>query len=130
MVGFFKTFSYLWFPSEDVSSNQVSCKLLRFTRCNFCADKLDSSEAICLEPGCLKYFSNEDCLKEHIQLSHRHVTCEICGTKQLKQNLKRHLCMHDADRASERIKCHFDGCSHTFSTVSSTLRTLVYLTRY
>ncbi|KAJ4846249.1 hypothetical protein Tsubulata_046790 [Turnera subulata] len=79
--------------------------------------KLDSVEAICLEPGCMKHFSNDECLKAHIRTCHQHITCEICGTKQLKKNIKRHLRTHeDEDCSAERIKCHFEGCLHTFST--------------
>ncbi|KAI5320457.1 hypothetical protein L3X38_040165 [Prunus dulcis] len=82
--------------------------------------KLDSVEAFCSEPGCMKYFSNEKCLKAHIQSCHQHITCEICGTKKLKRNIERHLCTHEGGRASvERIKCSYKGCLHTFSTKSN-----------
>ncbi|CAM8881032.1 unnamed protein product [Rhodiola kirilowii] len=81
--------------------------------------KLVSSEVLCLEPGCLQYFSNEECLKEHIRSCHQHVTCEVCGTKQLRKNFKRHLRAHDDECSSERVKCEFDGCGHTFSTRSN-----------
>nr|GMC81921.1 transcription factor IIIA [Ipomoea batatas] len=81
--------------------------------------KLETVEAICTEPGCLKYFTNQQCLKEHIQSCHQHIVCEICGTKQLKKNMKRHLRMHEAQPSSERIKCDFEGCEHTFATRSN-----------
>ena len=81
------------------------------------AVKLDSVEALCCEPGCMKYFSNEECLKAHIQSCHQHITCEICGTKQLRRNIKRHLQIHEDTVSLERVKCHYDGCLHTFSTV-------------
>lgn len=84
----------------------------------FVTAKLESSEAICLEPDCLQYFSNEECLKEHIRSCHQHVTCEVCGSKQLKKNMKRHLRGHDTECSSDKIICEFDGCGHTFSTVS------------
>ena len=74
-------------------------------------------EALCCEPGCMKYFSNEECLKSHIQSCHQHITCEICGTKQLRRNIKRHLQIHEDTVSLERVKCHYDGCLHTFSTV-------------
>ncbi|PQM39310.1 transcription factor IIIA-like [Prunus yedoensis var. nudiflora] len=81
---------------------------------------LDSVEAFCSEPGCMKYFSNQKCLKAHIQSCHQHITCEICGTKKLKRNIERHLCMHEGGGASvERIKCSYKGCLHTFSTKSN-----------
>ncbi|XP_060673183.1 transcription factor IIIA isoform X2 [Ziziphus jujuba] len=70
--------------------------------------KLDSVEAFCSEPGCMKPFTNEQCL-----------TCEICGTKQLRKNIKRHLRTHDTKDSTERVKCNYKGCDHTFSNKSN-----------
>ncbi|GAA0164840.1 C2H2 zinc finger transcription factor [Lithospermum erythrorhizon] len=81
--------------------------------------KLDSVEAFCSEPGCMKYFSNEKCLKEHLQSCHQHIICEICGTKQLKKNIKRHLCIHEPVTSEQRVPCTFEGCERTFSTKSN-----------
>ncbi|KAL1828840.1 hypothetical protein ACET3Z_007252 [Daucus carota] len=81
--------------------------------------KLESTEAYCTDPGCMKYFTNEQCLKAHIQSCHRHITCEFCGTKQLKKNIKRHLLTHDVKPPSERMKCSFNDCLHTFSSKSN-----------
>ncbi|KAK6147813.1 hypothetical protein DH2020_018725 [Rehmannia glutinosa] len=81
--------------------------------------KLDTVEAFCSEPGCMKYFSNERCLKEHLSSCHQYIDCDKCGTKQLKKNIKRHLCMHEAGVSLDRIKCSFDGCAHTFATRSN-----------
>ncbi|XP_059643102.1 transcription factor IIIA-like isoform X1 [Cornus florida] len=81
--------------------------------------KLDTVEVFCSEPGCMKHFSNEECLKAHLQSCHVHITCEVCGTKQLKKNIKRHLRMHESGGSSERMKCNFKGCQHTFSTKSN-----------
>ncbi|PON82344.1 TFIIH C1-like domain containing protein [Trema orientale] len=81
--------------------------------------KLDSVEAVCAEPGCMKIFTNEQCLKEHIHSCHQHITCEVCGTKQLKKNLKRHLRTHEEKGPVESIKCMYKGCDHTFSTKSN-----------
>ncbi|XP_019264539.1 PREDICTED: transcription factor IIIA-like isoform X1 [Nicotiana attenuata] len=84
--------------------------------------KLEKMEALCLEPGCMKHFTNEKCLKEHIESCHQHIVCEICGTKQLKKNIKRHLQTHEEESTSERIKCEFQHCQHTFSTKSNLIQ--------
>lgn len=81
--------------------------------------KFESTEAFCTDPGCMKYFTNEECLKAHIQSCHRHITCEFCGTKQLKKNIKRHLLTHDVKPPSERMKCSVKDCPHTFSSKSN-----------
>ncbi|KAL4580412.1 hypothetical protein LXL04_016604 [Taraxacum kok-saghyz] len=78
--------------------------------------KLQTVEALCGE--CMKYFTNEKCLKEHINSCHQHINCEICGSKHLKKNIKRHLRTHEK-AVSERIKCTFDGCDSTFSKRSN-----------
>ncbi|KAL6973197.1 hypothetical protein U1Q18_027377 [Sarracenia purpurea var. burkii] len=81
--------------------------------------KLDTVEVFCSELDCMKHFTNEQCLKAHLQSCHQHIICEICGTRQLKKNIKRHLRTHEVDSLSERIKCNFKGCLHTFSTRSN-----------
>lgn len=83
--------------------------------------RLETVEAFCAEPGCMKYFTNEQCLKTHLRVFHQHISCEICGSKQLKKNIKRHLRTHNKVVSKERTKCSFDGCNLTFST-SSNLR--------
>lgn len=112
--------------STDVGKEQYVCQengcgkvfryLSKLQRHEDSHVKLDAAEAICLEPGCMKHFSNSQCLRTHIQSCHRYMTCEICGTKQLKKNIKRHLCTHEAgSKSTEPIKCHFENCCHTFS---------------
>ncbi|CAH8257898.1 unnamed protein product [Arabidopsis lyrata] len=81
--------------------------------------KLDSVEAFCSEPGCMKYFTNEECLKAHIRSCHQHINCEICGSKHLKKNIKRHLRTHDEDSSPGEFKCEVEGCSSTFSKASN-----------
>ncbi|KAH0874866.1 hypothetical protein HID58_072228 [Brassica napus] len=82
--------------------------------------KLNSVGAFCSEIGCMKYFTNEECLKAHIRSSHQHVNCEICGSKHLKKNIKRHLRTHDEDSSSPgEFKCEVEGCSSTFSKPSN-----------
>ena len=84
----------------------------------YVAVKLDTVEALCAEPGCMKMFSNDKCLREHIQSCHQHITCEICGTKQLRKNIKRHLRTHEEKEGpAESFKFNFKDCNHTFATV-------------
>ncbi|TXG51818.1 hypothetical protein EZV62_020987 [Acer yangbiense] len=81
--------------------------------------KLDSVEAFCAEQGCMKYFTNKQCLEAHIRSCHQHITCEICGSRQLKKNVKRHLLTHEERGPSERFKCEFKGCLLSFSAKSN-----------
>ncbi|KAG6529934.1 hypothetical protein ZIOFF_012151 [Zingiber officinale] len=81
----------------------------------FVTVKLEYVEVVCNEPGCMKTFTNAECLKAHIKTSHLYVDCVICGTKQLKKNIKRHEHMHEASEVTERTKCNFEGCDRTFS---------------
>ncbi|KAM0016531.1 putative transcription factor C2H2 family [Helianthus debilis subsp. tardiflorus] len=81
--------------------------------------KLETREAFCAEPGCMKYFTNVKCLKAHLQSCHQHIICEICGSKHLKKNIKRHLRTHENIASKDKIKCSFDGCNLTFSKSSN-----------
>ncbi|KAL9424789.1 hypothetical protein AB3S75_031831 [Citrus x aurantiifolia] len=90
---------------------------------------LDSVEAFCSEPGCMKYFTNKQCLEAHIRSCHQYIPCEICGSMQLKKNIKRHVRTHEARDLCERIKCQFKGCLLSFST-NSNLRQHVKAVHY
>ncbi|KAF6151163.1 hypothetical protein GIB67_037371 [Kingdonia uniflora] len=86
--------------------------------------KLDSVEVFCGEPGCLKAFTNAECLRAHLWSCHRYISCAVCGTKQLKKNIKRHMHTHEASAdndasAEKEIKCRFEGCRHTFTSTSN-----------
>lgn len=81
------------------------------------AVKLDAVEAFCGEPSCMKFFTNEQCLMEHVRSYHQYITCETCGTRQLKKNIKRHLRSHEAECSQANVKCTFDGCLHSFLNV-------------
>ncbi|XP_052157083.1 transcription factor IIIA-like [Oryza glaberrima] len=81
--------------------------------------KLDYSEVICCEPGCMKAFTNLECLKAHNKSCHRHVVCDVCGTKQLKKNFKRHQRMHEGSCVTERVRCHLKDCKLSFSKKSN-----------
>ncbi|KAK4803616.1 hypothetical protein SAY86_003433 [Trapa natans] len=81
--------------------------------------KFETTEAFCCE--CTASFSNVDLLKDHILSTHQYINCEICGTKHLKKNIKRHLRTHETkpSRDTGLIECYFPGCQHTFSTQSN-----------
>ncbi|XP_028770044.1 transcription factor IIIA-like isoform X1 [Neltuma alba] len=81
--------------------------------------KLESVEVICLYPDCMKHFTNEQCLQEHIKLCHQYVTCETCGKNQLKKNIKRHLRMHESSTSSGTFKCEYKDCGSQFSSKSN-----------
>ncbi|KAF8042116.1 hypothetical protein BT93_A0656 [Corymbia citriodora subsp. variegata] len=69
----------------------------------------------------MKYFSNVDYLKEHMRSAHQLVNCNICGTKQLRKNIQRHLLMHEKKKPadSEAFRCDVEGCLRIFSTKSN-----------
>ena len=92
------------------------------------AVKLDSVEAVCIEPYCMKIFTIEQCLRGCIQLCHRYITCDVCGIKQLKKNIKRHLVTHEEEGPIESSKCNYKGYDRTFSTIRFKLRHKFVLT--
>ncbi|KAJ1413494.1 Zinc finger C2H2-type [Sesbania bispinosa] len=81
--------------------------------------KLESVEVVCLYPGCMKHFTNVQCLRAHTKSCHQYVTCETCGKKQLKNNIKRHLRKHKNGSSSEVFPCEYKGCSCTLSSKSN-----------
>ncbi|XP_020079780.1 transcription factor IIIA isoform X2 [Ananas comosus] len=81
--------------------------------------KLDCVEVVCCEPGCFKTFTNAECLKAHVQFCHQHTQCEICGTKQMKRNIKRHKRKHEGVIVAERVQCSFKDCHLSFSNRSN-----------
>ncbi|KAK9122588.1 hypothetical protein Sjap_012190 [Stephania japonica] len=102
-----------YFSIKQESSFLAQCQTARVV-------KLDTIEAVCCEPDCMKVFTNGECLKAHIQACHQHITCDICGIKQPKKNVKRHMQVHEGGVASnERIKCSYEGCQYTFATKSN-----------
>lgn len=83
----------------------------------YSAVNLDSVEVVCLDPGCMKHFTNVQCLKAHVKTCHQFVTCETCGKKELKKNIKRHLQSHETSSSSEAFECEHKDCSSKFTTV-------------
>lgn len=81
--------------------------------------KLESIEVVCLYPGCMKSFTNLQCLRAHTKSCHQYVNCETCGKKQLRKNIKRHLRKHETGSSSEVFHCDYKDCSSTFSSKSN-----------
>ncbi|KAK9110098.1 hypothetical protein Sjap_018158 [Stephania japonica] len=109
-------------PQQHVCQEEGCGKVFKFSSSIFLisAVKLDTIEAVCCEPDCMKVFTNGECLKAHIQACHQHITCDICGIKQPKKNFKRHMQVHEGGVSSnERIKCSYEGCQYTFVTKSN-----------
>lgn len=79
---------------------------------------LQSSETFCGDPGCMKPFASVECLRAHIRSCHQYVNCEVCGSKHLRKNYKRHLQTHD-EHLPTTLKCSFEGCNHSFTTKSN-----------
>ncbi|KAK3444995.1 hypothetical protein EUGRSUZ_A00563 [Eucalyptus grandis] len=81
--------------------------------------KLETVEAFYCEYT--KYFSNVDYLKDHMRSAHQLVNCNICGTKQLRKNIQRHLCTHEKKNSADSgaFGCDFEGCQRIFSTKSN-----------
>lgn len=77
---------------------------------------LQSSETFCGDPGCMKPFASVECLRAHMRSCHQYVNCEVCGSKHLRKNYKRHLQTHD-EHLPTTLKCSFEGCNHSFTTV-------------
>ncbi|KAB1205893.1 Transcription factor IIIA [Morella rubra] len=106
--------------ANDECQKQYVCQEMGCERVFRFASKLRKHED---SHGKFLCYSNPNyfdlCLKAHIQSCHQHITCEICGTKQLKKNIKRHLRTHEAEVSLEKIKCNYKGCLHTFSNKSN-----------
>ncbi|KAL9240051.1 hypothetical protein vseg_014312 [Gypsophila vaccaria] len=81
---------------------------------------VECSETFCADPSCMKTFANRERLSDHMRSCHQYIICEVCGSKHLRKNYKRHLQSHD-DSSTEVLKCNFEGCEHSFTT-SSNLR--------
>ncbi|KAL6328780.1 hypothetical protein AAG906_003797 [Vitis piasezkii] len=113
-------------PLNDVGSKyyvypEVGCeKVFKFvSKLQKQEDSHAKLDSVCSKLGCFKHFTNEQCPMAHLQSYHQHIICEICGTKHLKKNIKRHLRTHESGFSSERVKRHFKGCLHTFLTKSN-----------
>ncbi|XP_059073296.1 transcription factor IIIA [Cryptomeria japonica] len=77
------------------------------------------TEIICCEPGCLKYFTNAEALKEHLRRAHNHICCEVCGSRQLKKQIKRHMRIHENQTCVKSIACPHERCLHNYTTKSN-----------
>ncbi|GKD61236.1 hypothetical protein Tco_1298745 [Tanacetum coccineum] len=98
-------------------------------------DKADTENGesirVCLEPGCVKTFEYASKLKEpensHAQLETVDINYQICGSKQLRNNIELHLRTRDKEVSKET----FEGCELTFSNArnprSITLGSFIYM---
>ncbi|KAH9326240.1 hypothetical protein KI387_006418, partial [Taxus chinensis] len=77
------------------------------------------TEVICCEPGCLKYFTNAEALKEHLRHNHNRVCCEICGSQQFKNQIKRHMRIHENQTCVKSIACPYERCLHSYTRKSN-----------
>ncbi|WVZ01512.1 hypothetical protein V8G54_027581 [Vigna mungo] len=115
-IGCGKVFRFASRLQKHVDSHDIGHN---FEESLYPAVKLESVDVVCLEPGCMKHFTNVQCLQAHVKSSHQYMTCETCGSKQLKKNIKRHLGVHEPLNSPEIFRCEFKGCSCTFSRKSN-----------
>lgn len=82
--------------------------------------KLDSIEAYCAELGCMKSFTNKQCLTAHRQSCHKYIKCEICGKRKLRKNIKQHLRQkHESEGPQKTIQCMHESWTKVFSSISN-----------
>ena len=83
---------------------------------------------VCMEPWCGEVFVDVSQLQAHRELSHCHVSCDVCGSSMLNRQLQMHTLLHIG--GSPRIQFSKIQFGHTHQSNSYGVQALQVLTMH